>query len=165
MSNYLWYLFLSAVSVSVHHKLSKRILLANPDGSAKFLHIDILCDDTCFLSGWALSSFCTNPYRTPSVNQYWAIVNASFPCDIFCSLLLLEVRFFQAYINGAKVMLSTVRMPQSGGQTSTERETVGSIPSCTKPYFYTWPKSDHVKSDWTQVWQVKKSDMNQSMIQ
>ena len=34
------------------------------------------------------------PYRTPSVNQYWAIVNASLPCNIICSLSRLKFASF-----------------------------------------------------------------------
>ena len=36
-----------------------------------------------------------SPYQTPSVNQYWAIVNTSLPLNIFCSLFRLTLTFFK----------------------------------------------------------------------
>ena len=52
-------------------------------------------------------------YGTPSVNQYWAIVNAILLCNIIYSLSL-EICFFQAYINCRKDWLSTVVAAQEG---------------------------------------------------
>ena len=102
-------------------------------------------------------NFC--PYRTPRVNQYWAIVNASLSCNIFCSLSPLKF----AHFNGAKDTLSTVTVAQEEEQISRERENVGSIP-VQNFIFALGPSLTNVKSDWTQVWK-EKSDMNPSMIQ
>ena len=42
------------------------------------------------------------PYRIPSVNQYWAIVNASLPYNIFCSLSRLKCAFFKRTLTAQK---------------------------------------------------------------
>ena len=115
------------------------------------------------------------PYRTPSVNQSnyvrckvklntsplnWAIVNASL---YILLAFLRKIRFFQAYINGAEVKISTVRMAQLGGQRSMDREIVGSV-SVLNFIFTLGPSLTIVKSYWTHVWQVKKVTLI-SMIQ
>ena len=88
------------------------------------------------------------PYRTPSVNQYWAILNASLSCNIICSLSCLKFASFKRILTTQKWKF------QQSGQTSTEREIVCSIPKLNF-IFTLGPSLTIVKSDWTQVWQVK----------
>ena len=48
------------------------------------------------------SQFFYHPYRTPSVNQYWAIVNASLPCNIICSLSHMRFASFKRILTAQK---------------------------------------------------------------
>ena len=49
------------------------------------------------------------PYRTPSVNQYWAIVNASHPSNIICSLSRLKFASFKRIRTAQKTNLQQSR--------------------------------------------------------
>ena len=49
------------------------------------------------------------PYRTPSVNQYWAIVNASLPCNIISSLSRLKFASFKRIRTAQKTFLQQLR--------------------------------------------------------
>ena len=44
-----------------------------------------------------------SPYRTPSVNQYWAIVNASLPCIIYCSLYRFKCVSFKRILTAQRI--------------------------------------------------------------
>ena len=59
----------------------------------------------CNLVKWTSSfwSMYLSPHRTPSVNQYWAIVNSSLPCNIFCSLSRLKFASFKRILTVQKL--------------------------------------------------------------
>ena len=58
---------------------------------------------------WGLSWYLQRLSRTPSVNQYWAIVNASLPCNIICSLSRLKFASFKRTLLAQKTILQQSR--------------------------------------------------------
>ena len=63
---------------------------------------------------WVVSHFLSfllsgYPYRTPSVNQYRAIVNASLPCNIICSLSRLKFASFKRIRTAQKPVVQLSR--------------------------------------------------------
>ena len=94
-------------------------------------------------------------YRTPSVNQYWEIVNASLPCNIFCSLCRLKFAPFKRILTAQKAKFRGAEM----------RTNVLGAGDCgfdihAELYFCTWPKSDHCKIRQNASLTAQKNDMN-----
>ena len=102
------------------------------------------------------------PCRTPCVNQCWAIVNASHPCNIFCSLSRLKFASFKRKLTAQKTNF------QRSWWRRKENERLWS--ACgfdprTELYFCSWSISDHCKIRLDTSLASHKIDMNQSMTQ